>query len=127
VMSDSLCACGRGLPLLREVYGRSTDFIHTPAGNAMHALALIYEVRDKPGVLAFKLTQEPDFSLDLQLVAGPEMTHEVEARIRDGILRRMGAGSALTVRRVREIPPEASGKYRYVVSKVCSAPSGAFT
>lgn len=118
VMADEPCACGRGLPVLREVYGRSTDFVRTKSGNAMHALALIYEVRDKPGVQAFKLTQEADFSLDLQLVAGPELTREVEASIRDGILRRMGPDSALTIRRVTEIPPEASGKYRYVVSKV---------
>ena len=45
----------------------------------MHALALIYEVRDKPGVQAFKFIQEEDLSLDLQLVAGPELTAEVES------------------------------------------------
>ena len=30
----------------------------------------------------------------------------------------MGPGSVLTIRRVDEIPPEKSGKYRYVVSRV---------
>ena len=50
--------CGRGLPVLTEVFGRSTDFVRTPPGNTMHALALIYEVRDKPGVRAFKFIQE---------------------------------------------------------------------
>jgi len=117
VMGTEPCACGRGLPVLKEVFGRSTDFVRTRSGNAMHALALIYEVRDKPGVKAFKFTQEADFSLDLQLVAGPELTDEVEASIRAGILRRMGEGSELTIRRVDEIPPEKSGKYRYVVSR----------
>jgi phenylacetate-CoA ligase len=117
VMSTEPCACGRGLPVLREVLGRTTDFVRTSSGNAMHALALIYEVRDKPGVRAFKFTQEKDYSLDLQLVAGPELTDEVEARIRAGLLRRLGADSRITIRRVQEVPPERSGKYRYVVSK----------
>ena len=112
------CACGRGLPVLREVFGRSTDFIRTKAGNAMHALALIYEVRDKPGVQAFKLTQEADYSLDLQLVTASGFTAEVESVIRAGILARMGNDAVLTIRRVAAIPPERSGKYRYVVSRV---------
>jgi phenylacetate-CoA ligase len=123
VMATEPCVCGLGLPVLREVYGRSTDFVRTKSGNAMHALALIYEVRDKPGVKAFKFTQEADFSLDLQIVAGPECTGEVEASIRAGVLRRMGAEGVLTIRRVSDIPPEMSGKYRYVVSKApaCAA------
>ena len=36
----------------------------------------------------------------------------------------MGEGTVLTIRRVDEIPPEKSGKYRYVVSKVLSSASG---
>jgi phenylacetate-CoA ligase len=118
VMATEPCSCGRGLPVLREVYGRNTDFVRTKAGNAMHALALIYEVRDKPGVKAFKLTQEVDYSLDLQLVAGAGLTAAVEQSIRLGILKRMGDCTDLRIRRVAEIPPEKSGKYRYVVSKV---------
>ena len=119
-LSSRHCACGRGLPMLEKVLGRSTDFILTPSGNRMHALALIYEVRDKPGVKAFKFTQNEDCSLDLQLVAGPELTPEIEASIRAGVLKRMGEGSELEIRRVAEIPPEKSGKYRYVVSNVPS-------
>lgn len=118
VLGTEPCACGRGLPVLREVFGRSTDFIRTKAGNAMHALALIYEVRDKPGVQAFKLTQEADYSLDLQLVTASGFTAEVESSIRAGILARMGSDASLTIRRVAAIPPERSGKYRYVISRV---------
>jgi phenylacetate-CoA ligase len=82
----------------------------------MHALALIYEVRDKPGVRAFKFIQAEDLSLELLLVAGPELTTSVEESIRSGLVQRMGEGAAVTIRRVAEIPPEKSGKYRYVVS-----------
>jgi phenylacetate-CoA ligase len=117
VASGQRCACGRGLPVLDEVQGRSTDFIRTASGNQMHALALIYEVRDKPGVRAFKFIQAEDLSLELLLAGGPELTADVEARIRDGLIRRMGPGTVLAIRRVNEIPPEKSGKYRYVVSR----------
>ena len=121
VRSVAPCACGRGLPVLEKVYGRSTDFIRTPSGNQMHALALIYEVRDKPGVKAFKLVQEQDLSLEVLLVGGPELTAEVEAAILRGLRARMGEGATVTARRVEEIPPEKSGKYRYVVSRATGA------
>jgi phenylacetate-CoA ligase len=114
--SGKTCECGRGLPVLDTVFGRSTDFIRTADGNQMHALALIYEVRDKPGVRAFKFIQAEDLSLELLMVAGPELTPEIEGTIRAGLLQRMGAGTRLGIRRVSEIPPEKSGKYRYVVS-----------
>lgn len=117
VMARSECACGRGLPALERVLGRSTDFIRTPSGNVMHALALIYEVRDKPGVRAFKFVQEADLSLELLVVAGPEFTAGAEAATLDGLRGRMGTGARLTIRRVSEIPPETSGKFRYVVSR----------
>jgi len=114
--STEPCPCGRGLPALKEVAGRATDFVRTPSGNTMHALALIYEVRDKPGVSAFKFIQAPDLSVELLVVAGSEFTVEVASCVRDGVLARMGAGGKFAIRRVSDIPPEPSGKYRYVVS-----------
>lgn len=119
-MATAACPCGRGLPAFEKVMGRSTDMIHTPSGNTMHALALIYEVRDKPGVKAFKFIQDEDLSLDLQLVASEALTPQVEDEIRAGLLRRMGPGAVVAIRRVDSIPAEKSGKYRYVVSRARS-------
>jgi phenylacetate-CoA ligase len=116
VASDIPCSCGRGLPVFREVLGRTTDFIYTPGGNAMHALALIYEVRDKPGVLAFKIIQAADYSLEVMLVTGRGFGQDAENAIREGIGKRMGKDSAIKFRYVDQILPEKSGKYRYVVS-----------
>jgi len=115
------CACGRGLPVWKAVYGRTTDFIRTRSGTVMHALALIYEVRDKPGVRAFKFVQAPDLSVDLQLAGGPELTQQVEQAILSSLARRLGADTPVRISRVESIAPERSGKHRYVVSH---APSG---
>jgi phenylacetate-CoA ligase len=115
--SDAPCSCGRGLPVFKEVTGRATDFIRTVSGISMHALALIYEVRDHPAVRAFKFVQAEDFSIELSLVAGAELTPDVEAGIHAKLQRRLGAETPLRIRRVDHIPPEKSGKYRYVVSR----------
>ncbi len=111
------CSCGRGLPVWRSVYGRSTDFIHTRSGNAMHALAMIYDVRDRPGVRAFKFIQAEDLAIELQLVAGAELTESGERELLAALARRLGADTPLTITRVERILPEKSGKHRYVVSR----------
>ena len=117
VMGTSRCSCGRKLPVLEAVYGRSTDFIRTPGGGAMHALALIYEVRDKAGVHGFKFVQAEDFSIELQLAAGPELTPVVEREILTGLRSRLSLDVPIVITRVDEIPAEKSGKHRYVVSR----------
>jgi phenylacetate-CoA ligase len=116
-LATAPCSCGRGLPAFERVFGRSTDFIRTVGGEVMHALALIYEVRDKPGVRAFKFIQSEDLAIELQLVAGAELTPAHEAQIRAGLQRRLGADTPLKIVRLQDIPPEKSGKYRYVVSR----------
>ena len=116
VASDQPCACGRGLPVLREVLGRTTDFIYTPSGDSMHALALIYEVRDKPGVQAFKIIQAADFSLQVMLVTDKKFTPATEFSIISGLRRRIGNNVKIYVSHVEQIDLEKSGKYRYVVS-----------
>ncbi len=120
VLDDRTCACGRGLPLIRELQGRSTDFIVARDGTVMHGLALIYVLRELPGIAGFKIVQE---SLDLtrvQVVRGDGFTGDTPERIRAGIARRLGEGVEVRVELVDGIAPERSGKYRYVMSKVAA-------
>ncbi|MEO1766708.1 phenylacetate--CoA ligase family protein [Thiobacter aerophilum] len=118
VLDDRSCACGRGLPLLKEIQGRNTDFVVAQDGTVMHGLALIYVVRDVPGVAQFKIVQESAEFTRVLLVTGPEFQETSLAAIRTGLARRLGSGVKIEIERVAEIPREASGKYRYIVSKV---------
>ncbi len=127
ILSDERCACGRSLPILKEVQGRTTDFVVAMDGTVMHGLALIYTVRDLPGVKSFKIVQESIEHTDVQVVAGPGFTEADEARIKRDFRARLGQSVRVTVRRVAEIAPEKSGKFRYVVSKapITASHSGA--
>ena len=123
-LDERACACGRGLPLLREIQGRSTDFIVARDGTLMHGLSLVYLVRDVPGVEKFKIVQESLMRTRILLVTGPAFRDDALARIRDGAVQRLGEGVEVSLERVDDIPREASGKYRYVVSRV-AAPGAA--
>ena len=115
------CSCGRGLPLLKDIQGRTTDFVVARDGTVMHALALIYSVRDLPGVEQFKITQHDLDRTEVQLVANSAFTPECEQRMIGDFKSRLGASVTVDVRKVGRIDPERSGKYRYVVSRVAAA------
>jgi phenylacetate-CoA ligase len=121
VMGTEPCVCGRGLPTLREIQGRSTDFVVAADGTVMHGLALIYIVRDLPGVQSFKIVQESLHHTRLLLAVGSDFDRRQQAAIVAGFQRRLGAGVHVDVELVDHIPPEKSGKFRYVVSKVGAA------
>jgi phenylacetate-CoA ligase len=118
VLDDRSCPCGRGLPMLREIQGRSTDFVVAADGTVMHGLALIYILRDLPGVKQFKIVQESVLHARVQLVTDEAFDASVITRIATQFRARLGARVAVDIDLVEEIAPERSGKHRYVVSHV---------
>lgn len=117
VLDDARCPCGRGLPLLRDLQGRTTDFVVAADGTVMHGLALIYILRDLPGVEGFKVTQETRQLTRVEIV--PDERYDaalVVPTVVQGFQRRLGAGVEVQVQTVATLPRERSGKYRYIVS-----------
>jgi len=120
VMSDKPCSCGRGLPLLEEIQGRTTDFVVAADGTIVHGLAVIYPIRDIPGIKSFKVIQETQERITVQLVLDKDCAPGVDEKITDGIQARLGKTVEVAIERLTEIPPEKSGKYRYIVSNVAN-------
>jgi phenylacetate-CoA ligase len=121
VLDDSCCPCGRGLPMLRDLQGRTTDFVVAADGTVMHGLSLIYILRGIPGLDGFKVIQHSRSHTQVQLVATPEFNHSALQRIDSDFRRRLGASVRLDVEFVDAIAPERSGKYRYIVSHALSS------
>lgn len=111
-------AGGRGLEVLSEVTGRSTDFVVAADGTPMHALAVIYEIRAVPGIREFKCEQFSRERFAVSLVVDREWSVTHAASIEQGLKARLGPDVAIEISLVDSIPPEASGKHRYVVSHV---------
>jgi phenylacetate-CoA ligase len=117
-MSPAGCADGRGLHVLADVVGRSTDFIVRADGTVMHALALIYVLRAIEGIAQFRIVQHALRELEVLVVPGAQWTDTGRAKIVAGLEARLGRDVRISLKLVDTIPVEASGKYRYVVSHV---------
>lgn len=120
ILHDEPCSCGRGLPLIREIQGRSTDFIVAQDGTIMHGLALIYILRDLPQIDAFKIVQESLHETHILLVRKTRLDASLLTQIEQAFKTRLGNAVNIVIDQVAEIPAEKSGKFRYVVSKVAS-------
>ncbi len=124
-LATERCACGRGLPMLKEIQGRTTDFVVAADGTVMHGLALIYVLRDLPEVQQFKIVQESLLQTRILLVTQSAFGAAWVADIVQKVKARLGDSVDVIVERVADIPPERSGKYRYVVSRIENVQPGA--
>lgn len=118
VLAEDPCPCGRTLPLLKDIQGRSTDFVVARNGRVMHGLALIYVIREVPGVRQFKVIQESLEHTRVLLATDADFREGDVQTIRRGIEGRLGEGVTVDIERVAHIAGEASGKYRYVLSRI---------
>lgn len=116
VLGTNRCACGRGLPVLQDIQGRSTDFVVASDGTVLHGLALIYILRDLPGVNSFKVIQESRALTRVLLVTDDKFNASLLPTIQQGFKQRLGDDVSIEVSLVDMIAAEKSGKFRYIVS-----------
>lgn len=116
VLGSAMCTCGRGLPILQDIQGRSTDFVVASDGTVMHGLSLIYILRDLVGVKAFKVIQESRVLTRVLLETENGFAPNSSRQIIDGFKRRLGQDVSVVVELVDNIPAEKSGKFRYIIS-----------
>jgi phenylacetate-CoA ligase len=115
---EAPCPCGRGLPRLRNVEGRRTDFLVTPGGKVMHALAVIYILREIPAIREFQVVQERLDRLTIRIVPDGGFAETNREAIASRLTRLFDRETSVNVELVEAIPRAASGKHRYVISKV---------
>lgn len=117
-LGNETCGAGRGLHVIDEVVGRSTDFVVRADGAIMHALAVIYVLRAVEGIREFKVIQHEIERIEVQVVPGTGWSVDGTAEIERGLRARLGTDVLIETHLVDSIVPEASGKHRYVVSRV---------
>jgi phenylacetate-CoA ligase len=119
------CPCGRALPMLERVEGRSNDTIQAPDGRLINSLALIYAVREIEGVERFRVTQRALTHFHLQLVRNGNYSAESEQRIRRAWTQLLRSPLDVTFEYLPDLPVERSGKFRHVVSELQAVVPGA--
>ena len=112
------CICGRGLPMMDVVQGRTTDHLRMPDGTVKHALSIIYPLRELNAVRRFRVVQEANGTVTIDVVA--DRAGVTRENIASAVRPVVGTDLSLDVRIVDDIPTLDSGKHQYVVSHMRS-------
>jgi len=116
VASGRSCDCGRGLPLLERVEGRSFDIIRTPEGKMVGGFFWTRLSRSVPGIRRFQIEQKALNWIDFRIVAGPGWKKENIEILRNKIKDNCGSNMHINFLLVDEIPLTPSGKSKFVIS-----------
>ena len=117
------CPCGRGLPMLAHVDGRSMDALRSPDGHYVGEY-LEHLVFTTPGIRRFQAVQSRLDEIEVRIVRGDQFDPVSADRIRERM--RETYGEALQLRFVYQddIPLTPSGKLRVAVSRLTAAAAG---
>ena len=84
----------------------------------MHALSLIYILRETDGLQQFRITQPSLDELDVEIVPDANFTTPIERTVVKNLRQRMGKDVDIRIHKCDRIVPAASGKHACVVSLV---------
>ncbi len=119
IASDHACTCGRGLPLLDSVVGRTTDTISSPSGKLLHGEFFTHLFYKVPGVSQFRVVQHTLHDLLVQLVPGEGFDQQTVCTFLEQSIHQHGdPGFTIRFELHAHLPPASSGKYRFTVSHV---------
>lgn len=112
------CSCGRPFPLLEKVWGRSSDFIVTPAGKLVHGEFFTHLFYDISGIEQFQVVQRTKTDVGVDVVLQTGVSSVQTDALRQRMVDTMGSDVNCEIRIVPEIERPTSGKHRFTISEV---------
>ena len=110
------CPCGRTLPLIERIRGRSDDLVRLPGGAVSHALVVLEGLRAVRGVVQVQLLQEDVNRFVIRAVSSLAANRSVASEALVAALREsISPEVKAEVQWMEAIPAEQSGKTRAVI------------
>ncbi len=112
------CPCGRTLPRLAGVHGRSSDVIRTKNGMRIHGYFFMFLFYGARGVDQFQIRQSSLEQIEILIKPNAEFREDFLDQLRERIDTHTGSAFRIECRLVDEIPSTPAGKYRFTISEV---------
>jgi phenylacetate-CoA ligase len=112
------CPCGRTLPLVKGIHGRSEDTIVTPDGRFITSLFIVPELVE--GIRFVQFIQENHAALRVNVVPNESWSDEEQNKLLFYVTKLVGKAMDVHISRVtaEDIITDKSGKIRPVISSV---------
>lgn len=118
IPSDDICPCGRGLPLMKKLLGRTMEILVSATGEYIIApffgrLEHIFGARD---IKQYQIVQETPTRIVVRIIPGKTYTSEDTSTVRKAMRSIMG-DLEIEVRLVDSIAQSKSGKRQVIIRK----------
>jgi phenylacetate-CoA ligase len=119
VPSDRMCSCGRGLPLMERVIGRSADFLKRPDGTLVAGVSLVERTLTAiRGIEQLQLVQDDLHRVVANVVKDSSFTATSENALHAELTSVFGQDVAIDIRYLPALDQTRSGKYRFAICNV---------
>lgn len=112
------CACGRGLPVLQQIMGRSRNLLTTPDGGRYWPSFPARNWMDIGGIRQIQMIQTRIDSIDVKLAVAQALSPAQETELTHGLHKSLPYPFKLHFEYVSDIPLQPSGKYEDFVSRL---------
>lgn len=116
ILSEEKCSCGRSLPVVKSIEGRSEDIVVTPDGRMVGRLDAAFKYSS--GIELSQIIQEEPDSIIVKIVRAENYSTRDIDRLEIELRKRLGYKININYVFVDNIERTALGKLRFVVSKV---------
>lgn len=124
IYTEELCPCGRGLPIVKSIVGRTADQIVLPDGNLLPGLTFT-DILDNSGkygnahkIEDYQIIQEKINKFTIYLVINENYSDKTNSEILNFFEGHMGVPLKVDFKFVDQIPKTKANKRKLVISKV---------
>lgn len=118
-LTDRICPCGRGLPLMGKLMGRTADFLKRRDGSLVAGVSLVERTLTAfPGIEQMQLVQDMTYRLNVKLVTDITFDITSESKLRKELQLLFGEGITVDLEYVKVLDQTRAGKYRFAICNV---------
>ena len=114
------CPCGRGLPVIKQIFGRRQNMLVLPNGEERWPLLSSGDIRALLALAPieqYQLAQTAPEAIELRVVTGRAITTEEEARLKRWVQDKFGAPFTARVQAVDDLARSTAGKFQDFVNE----------
>lgn len=116
IFTSQRCNCGAESQVIKDIVGRTEDYVITPEGSKVHTFSYIVK-----GVKEVKECQIYQYKIDeitIRIVKRENYTSKTENQIIQNVRKYISPSLKVTFEYILEIPRRKSGKFKAVVSEI---------
>lgn len=112
------CSCGRSMPIIEPITTKAEDIVVRPDGRMISPSVLTHPFKPMHNIEKSQIIQEDENNIRIKIVKRSGYTDADTNMLLNSFCERVGDDIKITVEFVSDIPRTASGKYRWIISKV---------